>query len=124
MGFTISKFICEPIMDTAIRKNPNSKKGIICTLYNPQVSGIDPDNSFRNRLEVLKQPFPSKSNLTGIVLQETVLQRNCFLYNETPCSVFEIASTLANHSRVFHETFEFLLILNQQIIHPSSLMVK
>ena len=25
----------QPIMDTTIRKNPNSKKGITCTLYNP-----------------------------------------------------------------------------------------
>ena len=37
-------------MDTAIRKNPNSKRGITCTLYNPRVS--DTDNSFTNRLEV------------------------------------------------------------------------
>ena len=55
------------IMDTAIRKNPNSKKGVTCTLYNPLVSGSDTDNSFTNRLEVLKQHFTSKSNLTGIV---------------------------------------------------------
>ena len=29
------------------KKNPNSKKGITCTLYNPQVSGTDTDNSFK-----------------------------------------------------------------------------
>ena len=28
----------QPVMDTAIRKNPNSKKGIKCALYNPRVS--------------------------------------------------------------------------------------
>ena len=57
----------QPVMDTTIRKNPNSKKGITCTLYNPRVSETDTDNSFTNRLEVLKQHFSSKSTLTGIV---------------------------------------------------------
>ena len=67
----------QPIMDTAIRKNPNSNKGITCTLYNPRVSGTDTDNSFTNCLEVWKQYFTFKSNLTGIVaanfLKETAL---------------------------------------------------
>ena len=35
----------QPIMDITIRKNPDSKKGITCTLYNPRVSGIDTDIS-------------------------------------------------------------------------------
>ena len=35
----------QPIMDTAIRKNPNSKKDIACTQFNPRVSGNDTDHS-------------------------------------------------------------------------------
>ena len=31
----------QPIMETTIRKNPNSKKGITCTLYNSRMSGTD-----------------------------------------------------------------------------------
>ena len=31
---------------------------------------------------------------------------------------------LANLLRVFDETFKFVAILNQQMIHPSSVMVK
>ena len=89
-------------MDTAIRKNPNSKRGITCTLYNPRVSETDTDNSFTNRLEVLKQHFTSKNNLTGIVAVNPP-QRNCLVYNETHYGNFEIGSTL-----VFDETFEFL----------------
>ena len=100
----------QPIMDTAIRKNPNSKKGIAYTLYNPPVSGTDTDNSFTNRLEVLKQHFTSKSNLTGI-LAANLLQRNCSVCNETHYGNFEICSTLANHLRAFDETFEFLVNL-------------
>ena len=34
------------IRDAAIRKNSNSKKGITCTLYNPQLSGTDTDKKF------------------------------------------------------------------------------
>ena len=94
-------------MDTAIRKNPNSKKGITCTLYNPRVSGTDTNNSITNSLEVLKQHFTSKSNLTGIVAANPP-QRNCSVYNEIHYGNFEIVSTLANHLRVFDETFEFL----------------
>ena len=97
----------QPIMDIAIRKNPNSKKGITCTLYNPRVSGTDTDNSFTNRLEVLKQHFTSKSSLTGIVAVNPP-QRNCSVYSETHYGNFEIGSTLANHVCVFDETFEFL----------------
>ena len=97
----------QPIMDTAIRKNPNSKKGITCTLYNPRVSGTDTDNSLTNRLEVLKQHFTSKSNLTGIVAVNPP-QRYCSVYNETRYGNFGIGSTLANHLHVFDETFEFL----------------
>ena len=69
----------QPIMDTTIRKKPNSKKGITCTLYNPRVSGTDTDNSFTNRLEVLKQHFTSKSNLTGIAAANPP-QGNCSVY--------------------------------------------
>ena len=93
-----NSFAKQPIMDTAIRKNPNSKKGITCTLYNPRVSGTDTDNSFTNRLEVLKQHFTSKSNLTGIVAANPP-QRNCSVYNETHYGKF--GSTLANQLRVF-----------------------
>ena len=96
----------QPIMDTAIRKNPNSKKGITCTLYNPRVSGTDTDNSFTNGLEVLKQHFTSKCTLTGIVAANPP-QKHCFVYNEIHGN-FEIGSTLANHLRAFDETFEFL----------------
>ena len=107
MGCTISKTSAkQPIMDIAIRKIPNSRKGITCTLYNTRLSGIDTDNSFTNRLEVLKQHFPSESNLTGIVAAN-LPQRNCSVYNETHVN-FEIGSILANHLRVFDETFEFL----------------
>ena len=56
----------QSIMDETVRKNPNLKKGIICTLHYPRISGTDTDNSFTDRLEVLKQHFTSKSNLTGI----------------------------------------------------------
>ena len=79
----------QPIIYTAIRKNPNSKKGITCTLYNPRVSGTDTDNSFKNRLEVLKQYFTSKSNLTRIAAANPP-QRNCSVYNKTHCNNFEI----------------------------------
>ena len=94
-------------MDTAIRKNPNSKKDITCTLYNPRVSGTDTGNSFTNRLEDLKQHFTSKSNLTGIVAANSP-QRNCSVYNETHYGNFEIGSTLANNLHVFDETVEVL----------------
>ena len=97
----------QPIMDTAIRKNPNSKNGVTCTLYNPPVSGTDTDNSFTNRLEVLEQHFTSKSTLTGIVAAD-LPQRNCSVYNETHYGNFGIGSTLANHLRVFDVTFKFL----------------
>ena len=90
-------------MGTAIRKNPNSKKGITFTLYIPRVSGTDTDNSFTNRLKVLKQHFSSKTNLTRIVAANPS-QRNCHAYNETHYDNFEIGSTLANHLRVFDET--------------------
>ena len=106
-------------MDTAITKNPNSKKGITCTLHNPRVSETDADNSFTNRLEVLKQHLTYKRNLAGIVAANPP-QRNCSVYNETHYGNFEIASILANHLRVFDETFG----LNQQMIHLSSVMVK
>ena len=76
-------------------------------MYNPQVSGRDTDNSFTKRVEVLKQYFTSKSNLTGIVAANSP-QWNCSVYNETHYGNFEIGSTLANHLRVFDETFEFL----------------
>ena len=99
----------QPIMDTAIRKNPNSKKGTTCTLYNPRVSGSDTDNSFTNRLEVLKH-FTSKTNLAGIV-PANLPQRNCSVYSETHYGNFEIGSTLANHLHVFDKTFEFLVYL-------------
>ena len=92
---------------TAVRKNSNSKKFITCTLYNPRVSGTDTDNSFTNRLEILKQHFTSKSNLTGIVAAN-LPQRYCSVYNETCYGNFEIGSTQANRLRVFDETFEFL----------------
>ena len=82
----------QPIMDTAIRKNPNSKKGITCTLYNTRVSGTDTDNSFTNRLEVLKQHFTSKSNLAGTFATNPP-QRNCSVYNETHSGHFEIGSS-------------------------------
>ena len=97
----------QPIMGTAIRKNPNSKKGITCTLYNPRVSGTDTDNNFTNRLEVLKQHFFSKSNMTGIAAANPP-QKNCSICNEIHYGNFEIGSTLANHLRVFYETFAFL----------------
>ena len=48
-------------MDTAITKNPNSKKGTTCTLDNPRVSETDADNSFTNRLEDLTTTF--KNNI-------------------------------------------------------------
>ena len=76
-------------------------------MYNPQVPERDTGNSFTNRVEVLKQYFTSKSNLTGIVAANSP-QRNCSVYNETHYGNFEIGSTLANHLRVFDETFEFL----------------
>ena len=63
----------QPVMDTAIRKNPNSKKGIARTLYNPRVSGTDTDNSFTNRLEVLKNISLLKVILQGLV-QQTLLK--------------------------------------------------
>ena len=106
-------------MDTAITKNPNSKKGTTCTLHNPRVSETDADNSFTNRLEDLKQHWTYKSNLAGIVAANPP-QRNCSVYKETHYGNFEIASILANHLRVFDETFD----LNQQMIHLSSVMVK
>ena len=84
------------IRDATIRKNPNTKKGITCTLYNPQVSGTDTDNSFTNLLEVLKQHLTSKSNLTGIFGAKPP-QRDCSMYNETHYDNFEICSTLTNH---------------------------
>ena len=89
-------FAKQPIMDTSIRKNPNSKKGITCTMYNPRVSGTDTDNSFSNRLEVLKQNVTSKSILTGIFAANHP-ERNCSVYNKTYCGNFEIGSTQANH---------------------------
>ena len=54
-------------MDPTKRKNPNSKKGTTCTPYNPRVSGTDTESSLTNILEVLKQHFTCKSNLTEIV---------------------------------------------------------
>ena len=53
-------------MDPTKRKNPNSKKGTTCTPYNPRVSGTDTESSLTNILEVLKQHFTCKSNLTEI----------------------------------------------------------
>ena len=97
----------QPIMDTIIRKNHNSKKGITYTMYNPGGSGIDTDNSFTNCLEVLKEHYTSKSNLTGIVAANPP-QRNCSVYNEKHYGNFEIGSSLANHLRFFDETFDFL----------------
>ena len=94
----------KPIMDTVIRKNPNSKKGITCTLYNSRVSETDIDHSFTIHVKVLKQHFTSKSKLTGIFAANPP-QRNCSVYSETHYGNFEIGSTLANHLRV---TFEFL----------------
>ena len=44
----------QAIMDSTIRKNPNSTKGTTCPLYNPRVSGTVADNSFTNHLLVLK----------------------------------------------------------------------
>ena len=76
-------------------------------MYNPRVSETDTDNSFTNRLAVLKQISTSKSNLKGVVA-EKILKSNCSVYNETHYGNFEIGSTLANHLRVFNETFEFL----------------
>ena len=101
MGCTISanSSAKQPVIDTAIRKNPNSRKGITCTLYNPRVSGTDNDNSFTNRLEALKQYFISKSNLRGIFAANPP---------QTHYGNIEIGSTLANHLRIFDETFEFL----------------
>ena len=61
-------------------------------------------------MEVLKQHFTSKSNLTGVVGVNPP-QRNCSVYNETHYSNFEIDSTLANHLCVFDETFEFFVNL-------------
>ena len=104
-------------METAIRKKPNSKKGITFTLYNPRVPEADTDNSFTNRLEVLKQHFTSKSNLTGIATANPP-QRNCSVYNEIHYGNFEIGSTLANHLRVFDETFEFLASLEPEDDSP------
>ena len=68
------------------------------------MSGTATGNSFTKRLEVLKQHFTSKSNVTRIVTANTP-QRN---WSETHCDNFEIGSILANHLRVFDETFEFL----------------
>ena len=53
-------------MDLTKRKNPNSKKGTACTPYNARVSGTDIESSLTNSLEVLKQHFTCKSNLTEI----------------------------------------------------------
>ena len=64
------------------------------------MSGTDTDKSFTNRLEILKQHFTSKRNLTRIVAANP-LQRNCSVYDETHYGNFEIGSTLANHLRVF-----------------------
>ena len=77
----------QPVIDTALRKNPNLKKGITCTLYNPRVSGTDTDSSFTNCLKVLKQHFIYNSNLTKIVVANPP-QRNCSVYNETHCDNF------------------------------------
>ena len=104
-------------MDTAISKNPNSKKDITYTLCNPRVPGTDTDNSFTNLLEVLKQHFTSKSNLPGIPAANPP-QRNCSVYNETHYGNFKIGSTLANHLGVFDETFEFLADLEPEDDSP------
>ena len=45
--------------------------------------------------------------MTGIVGANPP-QRNCSVYNEAHYDNFKIGSTLANHLRVFDETFEFL----------------
>ena len=92
-------------MDTAIRQNPNLKKGMTCTLYNPRMLGTDTDNSFIICLLVLKQHFTYKSNLIGIVAANPP-QRNCCVYNEIHYGNFEIGSTLANPIKLaFDETF-------------------
>ena len=71
------------------------------------MSGTNTDNSLTNRLEVLKQHFASKSNLTEIVAANPP-QRNCSIYNESHYGKYDISSTLANHLRVFDESLEFL----------------
>ena len=43
------------------------------------------------------------------MLQQTLLKETAlYIYNETHYGNFEIGSTLANHLRVFDETFDFL----------------
>ena len=110
MGCTISanSSAKQPIMDTATRKNSNSRKGVTCTLYNPRVSGTDNDNSFTNRLKALKKHFISKSNLRGIFAANPPQTHDNF----------EIGSTLANHLRVFDETSEFLSNLEPEDDSP------
>ena len=80
------------------------------------MSRNDTDNSFTN-LEGFKQHFTSKSNLTEIAAANPP-QRNCSVHDETHYSNFEIGSTLANHLRVFDETFEFLANLEPRDHSP------
>ena len=91
-------------MDTTIWKNLNSKKGTTCTIYNRRASGTDTDSSFTNRLEVLKQHFTFKSNLTGIVAANP--PQKTALY--TKRHIMATLRTLANYLRVADDTFEFL----------------
>ena len=91
-------------MDTTIWKNLNSKKGTTCTIYNRRASGTDTDSSFTNRLEVLKQHFTFKSNLTGIVAANP--PQKTALY--TKRHIMATLRTLANYLRVADDTFVFL----------------
>ena len=84
---------------------------------NPRVLGTDTDNSFTNRLKVLKQHFTYKSNLTETVATNPP-QGNCSVYNETHYGNFETGSTPANHLRVFDQTFEFLADLEAAYDSP------
>ena len=96
---------------------------------NPRVLGTDADNSFTNRLEVLKQHFTYKSNLTETVATNPP-QGNCSVYNETHYGNLKTGSNLANYLRVFDETFvilanleaayDSLVISDGELIFPES----
>lgn len=77
-------------MDTTIRRNRSSKKGIACVRCSIQ----------ELRQEILKYHFASKSNLTGTVTTNPP-QTNCSVFSETHYGSFMTGSTLANHLRVF-----------------------
>ena len=44
-------------MNTTIRKNPYSKNGITCTLYDSRVSGSGTNDCFTNRIKVFETTF-------------------------------------------------------------------